>query len=423
MNRKSVLYLLIIGHLSIYCSAQQEQPDTSYLLPDVLMMQSGKKVNNKSDWEKARRAEIINLFAKNVQGKTPVKKVRLRFQTTSVNHTALNGIATRKEVRVYFSESEKYYMDILVYIPNKRVGPSPLFLGLNFSGNQAVNADTGITLSKRWITYGKEPAYKNHFATNASRGIDGDEWPVEQILAAGYGLATIYYGDLQIDSVNSVNAGIAPLFYTKGQTKPAPDEWGAIGVWAWGLSRAMDYIETDKDLDAKRVAVIGHSRLGKTALWAGAQDKRFALVISNDSGEGGAAITRRKYGETIELINKAFPHWFCDNFKLYNNKENELPVDFHELICLIAPRPVYVASASEDQWADPTGEYLSAYHASEVYALYGLIGLTNPQPPGENSPVGDGFIGYHMRKGEHALTPYDWTQYLHFADRFLKAKK
>lgn len=423
MKRKFLFCILIVSLPCYYSAAQQEQADTTYRLPDVLITRSGKKINSKTGWEKDRRPEILNLFEKNVQGKTPTKKIILRFETRSLNANVLNGTATRKEIRVYFSTDEKYYMDVLFYIPNKRNGPVPLFLGLNFSGNQAVNADTGIAITKRWLAYGREPAYKDHHATEASRGTDADAWPVEKIITAGYGLGTIYYGDLQPDSANSINAGIAPLFYASGQSRPATDEWGAIGVWAWGLSRAMDYIETDKDIDPKKIAVIGHSRLGKTALWAGAQDTRFAIIISNNSGEGGAAITRRKYGETIEAMNKAFPHWFCDNFKLYNKKENELPVDFHELIALIAPRPVYVASASEDQWADPTGEYLSAYHAGAVYTLYGLKGLPGLQIPNENTPVGDGSISYHLRNGKHALTSYDWEQYLHFADRFFKPMK
>jgi hypothetical protein len=400
--------------------AQKYIADTSYRLPDVLITQSGKRISNKTNWENHRRPEILAMFEQYVYGKTPAKRIPLRFVTISVNPAALNGTATRKQVRVYFSKDEQYYMDMLLYLPNSTNKPAPLFLGLNFGGNQAIHADTGILISKRWFRYGDGPAYTDHYATEASRGTQSADWPVEEIIKRGYGLATIYYGDLQPDSSNSVNAGIAPLFYKNGQTKPAPGEWGAIGVWAWGLSRAMDYLETDPAVDAKKVAVIGHSRLGKTALWAGAQDKRFAFVISNDSGEGGAAITRRKYGETITKINTAFPHWFCDNYKAYNDREDELPVDFHELIALIAPRPVYVASASEDQWADPTGEYLSAWHAGEVYKLYGLKGLPGPVPPPVSVPVGNGSIGYHMREGGHAMRLYDWQQYLDFADRVLR---
>ncbi|MFT3704069.1 MAG: hypothetical protein QM802_17005 [Agriterribacter sp.] len=424
MNYRSILCLLITISSIISSVAQQkklEQPDTLYQLPEVLKTQAGKTVKTKADWEKTRRPEIVELFEKNVYGKTPDKKVPLRFVTTSVNRSALNGKATRKEVTVYFSGDDTYSMNILLYLPNT-FQPVPLFVGLNFSGNQVVNTDTGITITKKWVAYGKEPAYKDHHATEASRGTQSGDWPVEDIISRGYGLATIYYGDLQADSSNSFGGSVAKLFYKDGQTKPADDEWGAIGVWAWGLSRAMDYIETDKDIDTKRVAVIGHSRLGKTALWAGAQDQRFALVISNNSGEGGAAITRRKYGETIEAINRVFPHWFAGNYKAFNNREDALPVDFHELLALIAPRPLYVASATEDQWADPTGEYLSAYYAGPVYNLYGKKGLDSKQSPIENHPVGDGVIGYHLRKGGHALTPYDWQQYMNFADRFFKSK-
>lgn len=419
MRQKIILSLLLQLAILPACLAQQSNAAaTGYHLPEVMRTQSGKTISTVEDWEKIRRPEIIALFEENVQGKTPVKKIPLRFVSMPVNHQALNGTATRKQVRVYFSRGEKYYMDILLYLPNKKNKPVPLFLGLNFAGNQTVHADTGILISKRWVKYAKEPAYNNHFATEASRGIESNDWCVEKIIAAGYGVATIYYGDLQPDSANSVNAGVAPLFYRKGQTAPAADEWGAIGVWAWGLSRALDYMESDHDIDAKKVILMGHSRLGKTALWAGAQDRRFALVISNNSGEGGAAITRRKYGETIAVMNKAFPHWFCGNFKKYNDKEDELPVDFHELIALMAPRPVYIASASKDQWADPVGEYLSAWNATPVYALCGLKGLNTPVPPEIGQPVGEGAIGYHIREGEHAITPYDWDQYIRFANRF-----
>lgn len=391
-----------------------------YELPALLLTLDSQRVATPGQWPK-RRAEILSLFEEHMYGRVPGELDTLLFEVISEKPDALDGVAIRREVAVYFTPDKAGpSMSILMYLPAEASQPVPLFLGLNFYGNHSIDEDTGIALSSRWMMENEKFGIVNHQATEESRGVRAHRWPLKRILERGYGLATIYCGDLDPDKGRNepvdFQDGVHPLFYAPGQDKPKANEWGTIGAWAWGLQRALDYLETDSTVNAQQVVVMGHSRLGKASLWAGAQDERFAIVVSNNSGCGGAALSRRQYGETVQVINTAFPHWFNDNFPQYNNQVDQLPVDQHMLIALMAPRPVYVASAQEDQWADPRGEFLSAYDADPVYRLLGTSGLPTDEMPAVNQPV-MGTIGYHIRTGPHDITDYDWERYMDFADQ------
>lgn len=356
----------------------------NYTLPDVL---GGARTP--VQWG-SRRAEILELFREHMYGRSPGRPEQLEFHVVEENPRAMDGRATLKRIAVLSRQAgREHRFSLTLLLPNGRSKPVPVFLLLN----------------------NRPPSN-----TDPTRGEKSGFWPAEELIARGYGIAALQNAELAPDDKDRFREGVIRLFEGYGAGPRAPDAWGALAAWAWGASRAMDYFETDPRVDARRVAVVGHSRGGKAALWAGAEDERFALVVSNESGEGGAALSRRRYGETVARINDSFPHWFADNYKAFGGREEALPVDQHMLVALMAPRAVYVASADEDLWADPRGEFLALVHASPVYALWGDPPIRVEDMPPLNRPLVVGRRGYHVRSGGHNLTPYDWTLFLNLAD-------
>ncbi len=362
-------------------------------LPDPLVTLGGEKVTTKEAWEKTRRTEVLELFRKNIYGRAPVGRPEgLKFEVIDSAPDAMEGKATRKQVKIsWHGPGGEGSLKLVLFIPNGLNKPAPCFL-LICNRPAAANIDP-------------------------TRAVKSPFWPAEQIVARGYAAAAFYNGDVAPDKHDEFKSGVFKAFDTAPRTG---ESWGTIAAWAWGASRALDYLVTDAGIDAKRVGVVGHSRGGKTALWAGAEDERFAMVVSNDSGSTGAALARGKTGEKIRDINRVFPHWFNGNYKAFADREDELPVDQHMLAALIAPRVLYIASATEDDWAHPKNEFLSGVYASPVYRLYGLEGLTGKTFPNPDAPVQGGGMGYHLRTGKHNLTEYDWGCFMDLAGREYK---
>jgi hypothetical protein len=418
------LVMLMIAHTDHAMTAPldaiyDEAKVPAYTLPDPMVDSEGRPVASPDDWKSRRRPELLSLFETHVYGRSP-KPPKMKFEVTSEASDALDGRAIRKEVAIHLlPRSAGVSLHLLLYLP-KTEKPVPVFLGLNFLGNQSIHSDPAITITDAWVRNDEELGIEDHRANEATRATEAERWQVDEVIKRGYGVASMYYGDIDPDFDDGFQNGVHALYSIEGKPGRAADAWGSTAAWAWGLSRAMDYLETDKNVDAKRVAVWGHSRLGKTALWAAAQDERFAMAISNNSGCGGAALSKRVFGETVGRINTVFPHWFCRNFRKYSENEAALPVDQHMLIALIAPRPVYIASAAEDLWADPRGEFLAAKAAAPVYEL--LLGSGSAALPDDMPPTGKSvgrMIGYHIRTGKHDVTAFDWQQYLDFADRHM----
>lgn len=367
-----------------------EEKVPPYSLPDLLITSAGKRIAGQDEWDNSRRNEILELFRENVYGRVPESPYSESFRILSKNEAAVGGTATLKQVAIdIISGGKTITINLTLFTPNNAAERVPVFLLIDNRG--PVNTDPfRIT--------------KNEF------------WPVEEVLLRGYGIAVYYNADVDPDADDGFKNGIHGILDVE---KRNDDSWGTLAAWAWGASRCLDYLVTDNNVDPSGIAVVGHSRGGKAALWAGAEDERFAMVVSNESGCGGAALARRRYGETIHVINTSFPHWFCSNYKQYNNNESSLPVDMHMLLALIAPRPLYVACAADDLWGDPKGSYLSLYNAFPVFQLLGNKSIMPENMPKLNSQVVYGNVGFHVRDGGHNMILKDWNLFMDFANRFL----
>jgi hypothetical protein len=389
----------------------------TYALPDPLVLSSGKRVRDAETWNRERRPEILRLAEENQYGRAPERPSGMTFDVFDKGTPALDGSAIRRQVTIWFTgDRSGPKLELAVYLPVGVKQPVPVLLNISFSPNSTTVADPGLKPGEMWSRERKRvPA-------PVGRGIGGLN--VKNILAHGFGLATFYYGDVDPDFAGGLGLGVRSRFLKPGQQEPAPDEWGAISAWAWGMSRAMDYLETDEGVDGKRVAITGISRLGKTVVWAAAREPRFAAVIASCSGEGGAALSRRNYGETIPhlVAPPRYPYQFCANYQKYGDRVDQLPIDAHMLLALIAPRPVLLQTGSTDNWSDPKGEFLAAVAAEPVYRLLGRRGLGTDRMPAAGSPILHD-IGYYMHAGGHGVLPADWDIYLRFLETHLGRRR
>jgi hypothetical protein len=386
----------------------------TYTLPDPLGLANGKPVRDAKTWTAKRRPEIVRLFEENQYGRAPGRPADMSFDVFDKGTPVFGGSAIRKQVTIYFSADKAGPReDVVVYLPAKATKPAPLLLCLNFSPNSAMFDDAGIRLGEMW-TRDKKRVPAQHGGGLGKIDVDG-------LLAKGFGVAGVYYGDIEPDFLGGLPFGVRKLYLKPGQTEPPPDEWGAIAAWAWGLSRVMDYLETEKDVDARRVAIYGVSRLGKTVMWAGARDTRFAMVIASCSGEGGAALSRRDYGETIAHLTapSRYAYQFCANYAKFAKRVDELPVDGHMLVALMAPRPVLLQTGDQDYWSDPKGEFLAAVAAEPVFRLFGKQGPGTDKMPEAGQPLLEHTIGYYMHAGGHGALPGDWKQFVEFMELHL----
>jgi len=368
-----------------------------YTLPETLTLAGGGKVTTAAVWEQQRRGELLGLFREYVYGFAPPKPDTLTFRVVETDPKAMGGQATLKRVAISFTlQGEPFTFHLTLFVPNQRAGKAPVFLLLNHRGPEN---------------------------TDPTRQRQMEFWPAEYVIARGYAIAAINVA-AEVEPDNAKATTGIRAFYRQHYPKPAELTWGALSAWAWSGSRAVDYFETDPDINTAQIAVIGHSRGGKTSLWAGAQDTRFALACVNDAGEGGPALSRRNFGEDTATINRSFPHWFAPKYAAYGGKEDTLPVDQHELVALVAPRGYHGADATNDLWADPRGSWLALVEASQAWSLYGKVQPLQDKMPLVNDLVIQGPMAYHIREGGHGLMLFDWKLHLDHADAlFLRTAK
>lgn len=383
--------------------------------PDPLTLRSGQRVQTRDEWFRKRKPELQALFRHYMYGDSPTTPDRIEAKTLYENPKAFGGKVTLRETSLEIHGPVKTTIHLLTAVPNHRQGqgPVPAFVGPNFCGNHALVPDQGVRIPSVWI-YPKYPGVVDNRATEAGRNGQADVWPIEKITDRGYALATFYAGDVATDQAPSIQR----VRELHGESSQAGNV-GMIAAWAWGVSRAVDHLIKQPEIDAKRIAVVGHSRMGKTALVAAAFDDRIALAIPHQAGCGGTAPSRGKIGESVQRINSSFPHWFNDRFKQFGERPDRLPFDQHELVALVAPRPVLFTNAEEDQWANPSGQFDVLKAASPVYQFLGLKGLQADAMPKTGSLL-HGDLGYWIRPGKHSMTPDDWTIFLEFTDRHFR---
>ncbi|MEO5802342.1 MAG: acetylxylan esterase [Verrucomicrobiota bacterium] len=379
-------------------------------LPDPMLMLNGKRIENKNEWFAKRRPELKALFQHYEYGYFPAP-AKITARIDDVDKNLFSGKATLKLVTISFVPTNAPKLHLMLVLPNQRKSKTPVFLGLNFCGNHALVTNALVPIPAQWMN-GKYPGVTNNRATDTGRGKLVDMWAIEQSIDRGYAVATLFGGEIQPDMTNATT-GVRTVFH--GLKNPEHN-WGTIAAWAWGLQRAVDYLETDKDIDKTKIAVVGHSRLGKAAMLAGAFDERIALMIPLQAGCGGTSPARGKIGESVKRINEHFPHWFCDEFKKFNDEPERLPFDQHCLIALCAPRPVLLSNATDDSWANPEGQFEMLKAADKVYRFVGAEGLASEQMP-EVGKLMDSTLGYYIRPGKHSMTKDDWKIFCDFADK------